>query len=172
MAESRRVSIQDVLAARDERAARQQRFLGAYAVPVISFTMNIAGEIKYTPEIERAFREGLQLVRRQLERMGAGMAAYKETISFTGCEALFAAKADAKELKKALCIIEETHPLGRLFDLDVIAADGTHLTRSSERACLICGGPVRACARSRAHSADELFRKAQQMIQDYFHGMH
>jgi len=165
----RPVSVQDVLAARDERAARQMRFLSDYAAPLISFTLNIAGEIKHTPEIERAFREGVSLIRRQLERMHAPALAYEEKIAFTGCEALFAVQTDADELKRRMCIIEETHPLGRLFDVDVIAADGTHLTRAAERTCLICGAPVRACARSRAHSADELFAKAQQMIEAYFH---
>jgi len=165
----RPVSVQDVLAARDERAARQQDFLSRHAAPLISFTLNIAGEIKNTPEIERAFREGLQLIRRQLERMHAAVLAYEEKIAFTGCEALFAVQADATELKKRLCLIEETHALGRLFDMDVIAADGSHFTRTVERTCLICGAPVRACARSRAHTANELFAKAQQMIQGYFH---
>ena len=165
----RPVSVQDVLAARDERAARQQRFLAEHAAPLISFTMNIAGAIKHTPEIERAFREGVQLVRRQLERMHASVLAYEEKFAFTGCEALWAVQYNAAELKKRMCLIEETHALGRLFDLDVMDSDGTHLSRSAERTCLICGAPVRACARSRAHAADELFRKAQQMIQAYFH---
>ena len=165
----RPVSIQDILRARDERAVRQQAFLACHAAPLISFTMNIAGEIKRTPEIERAFREGTELIRRQLERMHAPVLAYTEKTAFTGCEALWAVQADAAELKKRLCLIEETHALGRLFDMDVMDADGAHLTRSSQRSCLICGGPVRACARSRTHTADELFQKAQQMIQAYFH---
>lgn len=33
-----------------------------------------------------------------------------------------------------------------------------------ERRCLICGGPVRACARSRAHSARELSERAHEII--------
>lgn len=165
----RPVSVQDVLAARDERAARQQRFLMEHAAPLISFTMNIAGAIKHTPEIERAFREGMHLVRRQLERMHAPVLAYEEKIAFTGCEAIWAVQCNAAELKKRMCLIEETHALGRLFDLDVMDADGTHLSRSAERTCLICGAPVRACARSRAHTADELFQKAQQMIRDHYH---
>lgn len=164
----RPVSVQDVLLARDERAARQQRLLTVHAAPVISFTMNIAGQIKHTPDIERAFREGVQLVRRQLERMHAPVLAYEEKAAFTGCEAIWAVQADAAELKKRMVLIEENHALGRLYDLDVIDSSVQHLSRGAERACLICGAPVRACARSRAHTADELFQKAQQIIQDYF----
>lgn len=169
MASPRPVSVQDMLAARDERAMRQQRLLTDHSAPLISFTMNIAGAIKHTPEIERAFREGVMLVNRHLERMRIQTLEYKETVAFTGCEALWAVQADAAELKKRMRLIEETHALGRLFDLDVIAADGAHLSRSSERECLLCGKPVRACARSRAHTAEELFAKAQQMIQEHFH---
>ena len=44
--ERRPVSVQDMLRARDERAARQQAFLNRHAAPLVSFTLNIAGAIK------------------------------------------------------------------------------------------------------------------------------
>ena len=58
--------------------------------------------------------------------------------------------------------------MGRLFDIDVMDTDGTHLSRGTERTCLICGGPVRACARSRTHSAEALYAKAQEIIREHF----
>lgn len=167
MEDLRRVEVSDILRARDERAQRQQAFLAAHHAPLISFTMNIAGAIKRTPDIQRAFLEGVQLVNRQLERMRMPALAYEETLAFTGCEALWAVQGDADELKKRMCLIEEHHALGRLFDLDVITADGTHLSRENERTCLLCSGPVRACARSRTHTAEELFARAQEMIRQY-----
>lgn len=45
--------------------------------------------------------------------------------------------------------IEEADALARLFDIDVIGMDGEKLTRGAERRCIVCGGPVTACARSR-----------------------
>lgn len=142
--------------------------MSRYAAPLISFTMNIAGDIKHDPLIERAFFEGARRVRREFERMGAKVLEENKAISFTGCEMLWSVQWDAQELKKRMCRIEESDALGRLFDLDVIAMDGSHLNRESERRCLICGAPVRACARSRAHSAQELYEKAHEIIRTHF----
>lgn len=164
----RRVSVNDILSARDARAAWQQAFLGKYASPLISFTMNIAGDVKHDPLIERAFSEGVRRVRREVERLGAEVLDEKKTIAFTGCEMLWAVRWDAQELKRRMCLIEDADALGRLFDLDVIAADSIHLSRRNERRCLICGAPVRACARSRAHSAQELYERAHEIILTYF----
>lgn len=166
--EIRPVEVRDVLRARDDRVSRQNAFLKKHASPLISFTMNIAGSIKYDAEIYRAFREGVSRIRRQLERLNIEPLEYAETVEFTGCEALWAVRGDAAVIKAKMCMIEEADALGRLFDIDVIDADGSHLTRASERTCLICGGSVRACARSRAHSAQELYRKARSIIREYF----
>jgi hypothetical protein len=94
-----------------------------------------------------------------------------EKIAFTGCEQLWAVDADAEILKREMTLIEDMDELGRLFDIDVLDTNGVKLSRDSrgiERTCLICGGPVRACARSRAHTADELFARAHQVIDGYF----
>lgn len=168
MEEMRRVSVEDMLRARDERVQRQNLFLHRYAVPLVSFTMNIAGSIKNDAVIRRAFDEGVNRINRQLERRQWNVFDTLQTVDYTGCEALWAVSADCTALKEAMCRIEEADDLGRLFDMDVIAPDGNHLSRGCERSCLICGGPVRACARSRAHSAEELFEKAHQIIQTHF----
>ncbi len=167
--EVRHVSVQDMLRARDERAARQQRFLDRHAVPLISFTMNIAGSIKNDALIQRAFEEGVHRISTLLEGRAWNVLGMEKTVSFTGCEALWAVQADAETLKRAMCLVEEADALGRLFDVDVLEADGRHLSREAERTCLICSGPVRVCARSRAHSAEELFARAHEIMEAYFH---
>ena len=168
MEEIRRVRVEDVLHARDERAGRQQMLLARHHAPLISFTMNIAGEIKYDPQIRRAFEEGIRRILRQTERMNLSILERIETTEFTGCEALFSVQADAQALKEAMCLIEESDALGRLLDIDVLDASGAHLSRGSERLCLICGKPARACARSRAHDASALFQQAHEIIESHF----
>ncbi len=163
-----RVTVQDMLSARDARAARQADFLRRHGMPLVSFTMNIAGDVKVNEAIIRAFGEGTSRIRRELERMHIPVVEYAETTAFTGCEALFAVQADAAALKARMCQIEESCDLGRLFDIDVIDEEGCHLSRGRERPCLICGGPVRVCARSRRHSAEELFTRAQEIIAAHF----
>ncbi len=165
---TRPVTVQDMLRARDERAARQADFLRRHGRPLISFTMNIAGEIKVDDQIRRAFHEGEKWINAHLSRQAVKVLAYEQTMAFTGCEALWAMEAEASWLKVQMTAIEESCPLGRLFDIDVIDVDGTHLSRETERSCLICGGPVRACARSRKHSAEALYAKAQEIICEHF----
>ena len=160
----RPVTVADVLSARDARVERQKRMLLAHGLPLISFTMNIAGEIKRDAWIERAFLEGARRIEAALAADGIAVAARERTLAFTGCEEIWTADAPAQELKARMCAIEEMVALGRLFDIDVIDADGRKLERPMERRCLICGGPVRACARSRAHSARELSERAHEII--------
>ncbi len=164
----RPVTVADMLAARDARAARQAEFRQRHASPLISFTMNIAGAIKDDAAIRRAFQEGVKRIRREIDRLGVPVLEYAGHKAFTGCEALWAVQAEAALLKTQMCRIEEADELGRLFDIDVIDAAGQHLSRKSERPCLICGGPVRACARSRAHSAQELFQRTHEIIEGHF----
>ena len=42
------VSLEQVLLARENRAGRQQRLLAQYGLPLVSFTMNMAGPVKDT----------------------------------------------------------------------------------------------------------------------------
>ena len=53
------VTLEDILRARDTRANAQRRLLRAYRLPLVSFTMNIAGPVKDTPLVRLAFRAGL-----------------------------------------------------------------------------------------------------------------
>ncbi|MBR5230892.1 MAG: citrate lyase holo-[Clostridia bacterium] len=164
----RHVSVEDMLSARDARAARQESFRLKYRAALISYTLNIPGDIKYDDDIRRAFEEGKSRILRQLERVHAAALDFTEVIAFTGCEALWAVDFDAPVLKEKMCLIEEADALGRLFDIDVIDAAGTHLSRGIERTCLICGAPVRACARARSHDAKTLFAKAKEIIKSHF----
>ena len=153
-----------MLSARDARVERQKRMQMEHGMSLISFTMNIAGEVKRDAWIEQAFDEGVRRIEAALSEAGTFVAAREQTLAFTGCEEIWAVDAPAQELKARMCAIEEADALGRLFDIDVIDAEGRKLERATERRCLICGKPVRACARSRAHSARELSARAHEII--------
>ena len=165
--EIRPVTVADILSARDARVERQRRMRLEHGRTLISFTMNIAGEIKRDEWIEQAFLEGVRRIENALMEGGVSVAARERTLAFTGCEEIWAADAPAEELKARMCVLEEADALGRLFDIDVIDADGRKLERTTERRCLICSGPVRACARSRAHSARELSERAHEIILEF-----
>ena len=57
----REVSLMEVLQAREARVGQQDTLRNKYGVPVISFTMNIAGPVTDSPLIRRAFWAGQEL---------------------------------------------------------------------------------------------------------------
>ena len=170
MNEIRKVEVVDMLRARDARAERQDRLLKKHAAPLISFTMNIAGEIKLDAWIERAFHEGAKRIEKQLSWHEAPVLESICTIEFTGCEQIWAVRGDARQLKAWMQAIEEADALGRLFDIDVIDADGMRLERSTARRCLICDRPAKVCGRNRSHPAQELYLRAGGIIREHFSG--
>ncbi len=152
----REITLTEILTAREERVAIQNQLLEAFRVPVISFTMNIAGPVKVTACSHRAFLWGMEQLR--LGFVQNRMPVQKEHSRSlpTGDEGYFAIDAPA-EAVKALCVeIEECNPMGRLFDIDVIGTDGRKLERGAERSCIVCGKPGRDCASRRLHSVKEL----------------
>ena len=152
----REVTLQEMLAARDRRAEAQRRLLAEQASAVISFTMNIPGPVKNSPTIRRAFDEGLRLLVRSLDAAGITRTSAEILHAVTGNEFLCAAGTSAEAVKAICTRIEEESPLGRLFDMDVIAPDGSKLARKEERRCLVCGAAGRGCASRRLHSLAEL----------------
>ena len=158
------VDVMDVLAARDRRAGRQQELLAAYAQPLISFTMNIAGPVKRTALIERGFALGLARLEGQLCAARARVL-HRETVrKTTGCEALYVVDLPPQQLKVLCVALEEADELGRLFDLDVLDMNGAKLAREEERRCLICGEIGKGCARSRRHSVEELQARTTEIL--------
>lgn len=159
------VTLPELLAAREARVRTQEQLLTRHKVPLICFTMNIAGPVKTSPLICRGFRLGCRLLEQQLLRLKAPVLEQRCDEADTGCEAFYAVDLPAEELKEMTVELEEGTALGRLFDLDVLQPDGTKLGRPVERACLICGRPGRACARSRTHGVEELQAKTTELLE-------
>ena len=160
------VTLEDILRARDGRADAQRRLLHSHRLPLVSFTMNIAGPVKSSPLIELAFDAGLEALYDAL-----GQPAAAEIIRpATGCEALLVYDRPAAELKAACLTLETAAPIGRLYDLDVLDTDGSKLSRPEPRTCLICGGPVTVCSRSRAHGLDAIVGRTHEILADFAAG--
>lgn len=153
-----------MLLARDRRASRQATLLSRYGRPVISFTMNIAGPVKESPLIRYAFRSGL----RQLEALPCAQLCREVIFEPTGPEALLVYETQDARLLKAFCIrLESEGEAGRLFDLDVLDANGEKLSRETGRTCLVCGGPVSVCSRSRAHGLEAITARTRAILEAF-----
>lgn len=168
----REVTLVEMLEAREDRVRRQDALRKRHGAPVISFTLNIAGPVKDSPLLRRAFRAGQ-------EQLEAGLTAARLTILEkaehlvpTGCEGLYAVNAAAREIKKACVSIEDGSPLGRLFDMDVLDAGGRKLDREEvegdSRNCIVCGAAGKGCAARRVHTVRELQEATRRIIEEHF----
>ncbi len=157
------VQLEEILCARERRRENQMRLLGTYESTLISFTLNIVGEIKVFPLTILTFEEGLRLIRRRCESESLTILSQRVTREHTGYEALMAVDGNAEQVKTHMCELEEGNPLGRIFDIDVIASTGRQISRTDvgfpERRCLLCSGPAASCARSRAHNVEQLLEE-------------
>lgn len=159
-----KITLEQMLLARDRRASRQAALLSRYGRPVISFTMNIAGPVKDSPLIRYAFRSGL----RQLEALPCAQLCREVIFEPTGPETLLVYETQDARLLKAFCIrLESEGEAGRLFDLDVLDANGEKLSRETGRTCLVCGGPVSVCSRSRAHGLEAITARTRAILEAF-----
>lgn len=89
----------------------------------------------------------------------------------TGYEAYMLTTIPLLEAKQNACRIEDTHPLGRLFDVDVIDKTASPVSRNAighqARQCLLCDNDARYCMRNHSHSQEELLHRIDQMIDRY-----
>ncbi len=165
------VTVPDMMQAREARFFMQQTMLSRYpGAALVCLTMNVAGPVKSTPPIERAFSWGMEKIRAVLA--GAKMLFEADIHEKTGPEAVFVFSGDAKEVKRRLCLLEDSCAMGRLLDIDVIRTDGEKISRTEiglpPRKCLLCGQDAPVCARSRTHTVAELFERTHQIIGAHF----
>ena len=166
------VTLMEMLGAREARAMRQQQLLEEYHLPVISFCLNIAGPVKNSPVLRRAFREGLERLACALLAGRLDVVHREEVDQPTGCEALWVVRGDGRAVKELCVELEDRDALGRLFDLDVLDPvsgkwDRTQLGQPP-RKCLVCGKEGKGCASRRLHTVEELQGATQVILEDYF----
>lgn len=165
------VTLMEMLGAREARAMRQQ-LLEEYQLPVISFCLNIAGPVKNSPVLRRAFREGLERLACALLAQRLDVVHREEVDQPTGCEALWVVRGDGRAVKELCVELEDRDALGRLFDLDVLDPvsgkwDRTQLGQLP-RKCLVCGKEGKGCASRRLHTVEELQEATQAILENYF----
>ena len=160
------ISLEQLLESRDRRAAMQKDLLDKYpGKSLLCLTVQLPGAEKRNAA--------------SLAIADAGVAAIREVLTpereilrdlETGYEAYFIVSCTDTEAKRLAVGIEDSHPLGRMMDIDVISLEGP-LSRESiglgPRPCLICGQPARICMRARTHSTEELIETINAKVDNY-----
>ena len=162
------VTLTEMLDAREKRAFRQQKLLEKYHCTTICFTMNIAGPVKNNPLILRGFQLGKRLLEERMGALKIKPIYFEESNEVTGNEAFYVLDREPLMIKRITSDIEDGSDLGRLFDMDVLRADGQKVDRTElglrPRSCLICGKSAKECSRSRIHSVLELQHRTKQLL--------
>ncbi len=167
-----KIALPELLVSREQRALRQLEWLNSYSTPLISFTINMVGEVKNNHIARVAFEAGLKTIEVAMQDHQLTLVAKQAWRADTGLEALIAVEdGDVQQLKNILIGFEQSHPLGRLFDLDVIDLSGRPVSRIEfslpPRKCLVCSKDAKICARSRRHTLEEIIQTMSEMINEY-----
>ena len=163
------ITLDQLLASNEQRSKRQMELIKQYpASTLVCLTVVMPGNVK---------RNFHSLIVAQ-----AGMTALVNAFSddivnleardlITGYEAYLTTSLTQREAKQLACEIEDEHPLGRLFDIDVITPSGEPIARTAigrePRQCLLCDKEARYCMRNHSHTQEELHNCIAQLIEDY-----
>ena len=141
------VSVEDMMRARDERVHAQNEMLAAAAsfpapTALLSFGMNIPGAVKQTPLIRSGFLFGKERLTALLQREGHPILGTHELRRVSGDSWLCLIAAPPEAVKRLAVALEDSEPLARLFDIDVLDRKGQKLSREDfslpPRRCLLC----------------------------------
>jgi len=164
------VSLEQMLAAREQRAARQAAALARFDKPLVSMTVVMPGPVKDGWLPRRVLAEAIQELERVSNARSWRVLLREVLWRETGPEAHYVMDVDARMLKSATVELEDHHPIGRLWDLDIIAPRG-RLSRQDlgfpARRCLVCGRPAHACGRSRRHPLEELLGTIGKIVHEH-----
>ncbi len=163
------ITLDRLLASREERASFQKELLKSHpGKTLVCLTVIMPGKVKRNLQSLVVAQAAVTAL---VSAFGDSMLRLELRDLPTGYEAYLVTPLSNDEAKRETCRIEDSHPLGRLFDLDVIDADGVPVSRESiglnPRKCLICDREARWCMRNRTHTADELSARIDEMIEAY-----
>ncbi|MCU6746967.1 citrate lyase holo-[acyl-carrier protein] synthase [Faecalicatena acetigenes] len=166
------VTVQDVLKFRDKKAEIQKQLTEKFPNSIIvSLGMNIPGPVKTGLAVYYGFCEGKENLEWLLSCRGT-IRKKMQIEDKAGYAAVYAVDGEERQhIKERTIELEETHLLGRIWDIDVLDEQSVPLMRQqlgiAERKCLLCNSNARECCRSRKHSAKELQEKVFAILESW-----
>ena len=181
------ITLDELLASRDARHAMQQKLMAEHSgKTLVCLTVVMPGSVKRNQQSLTVARAAVEAMRKAYNisddllpetelltnelKTEAGECLVERDLN-TGYEAYLITPLPLLEAKRVAVDIEDTHPLGRLFDIDVIDAQGIPVSRDrvggQPRRCLVCYHEARYCMRMRWHTQEEIWARIKQMTDDY-----
>lgn len=169
MTATRQVTLEEMLLARDCRQIRQQELHARWPeASVVVLTVVAPGNEKCNRNTAAVAFAACDVLS---ETFAPTCLLWQVRDLPTGFELWIVSSLSPSEAKRLAVGIEETHPLGRLMDIDVIGADLRPVSRAelglAGRSCLICGDNARICMRASRHSYSDLINKISETVDAY-----
>ena len=168
------ITLSELLASRDARHAMQQQLLAEHSgKTLVCLTVVVPGSVKRNSQSLIAAHAAVDAMRQAFQPAVDDLI---ERDLATGYEAYLLTTMPLLEAKRQAMHIEDTHPLGRLFDIDIIDKDGVPVARErvggTPRRCLVCGREARYCMRMRWHTQEEIWAHINGFIDAYVANAH
>jgi holo-ACP synthase len=162
------VTVDQIVESRDRRKAVRARMFADTGLPVVCLTLVSPGPVKWWSWTDEVFDAAEARLRRALGDRGWLVREWNNERPATGPEAQIAVNASPWEIKRMLLKLEDTHPLGRLWDMDVITPEGVVLDRATigirPRRCLVCATDADTCTRLDSHPDDALLKAVDDLL--------
>ena len=155
----------NLLSEREERASFQRRLLERYGHSLIVVRANYPGNQKHTPDtfyVEETMK--------QILRSSSNVLYETSMTTSEGRVGYLILDEDPMSLKQRMVDLEESHPFGRLADIDVLT-----LTKAYHRSdlgkgmrkCFLCEEIAQVCVRSQRHPLHEVIAFYHQSVLEY-----
>lgn len=166
------INLEQMLLAKEKRVENQMIAINRYHYPVISLSLVIPGAIKNSSGSLFLFKEAITALHNCFIANAIALIDEQHYHYVTGSEAIISVPCSIDKLKQLCIDIEDNHPLGRLWDIDVIdPLSQRSVSRSKfnhrSRQCLVCQEAAKICSRAKKHSLEEIFLAIERRIKDY-----
>lgn len=155
----------EILAHREERDEFEQTLLKEFPLTLLTLRANFPGEDKRHSMAVKAVEILHDEVLKRFEPVFEDSTCTREGLIF-----YLLVQEPPRVVKKAALEIEESHPLGRLVDLDVRDEEKIWSRRDfglSLRKCYLCEDPAVHCVRSMKHELEEIISHFTENVESY-----
>lgn len=159
---------EEILADREKRYNKILELIENFNLPVLCGKLNYPGNNKNTDEVKMGFNILIKLISDNY----CSFLKHVEILSgFDGPSVIMVLNMNIRQAKKTSILIEETHLLGRIFDIDIYDTQGQPISRSefdyNFRGCLLCDNNAKVCNKTAKHSLEELLKEINTRIRSY-----
>jgi len=159
---------QNLLNDREKRVNLIQQLNQTYGKTIVCARVNYPGLYKINDKSIKI----IEVIKEVLKNTFNSFIVYDlYEVTYEGPLLIMVIAKDSKAVKKDAINIEESHPIGRLVDIDVYDEDGIGISRDvlgfSKRKCFICKNDAHACVRSRAHNEKDIKEYIHNIIDNF-----